>query len=124
MNSTSEPTEQDITPAEASRPLEASVDTLDDGLQAFEDGDVDGLRAAAVSVHELLDALAGFEPVEAEIEDSDVKCAGCGEVAPASEMGVTADNTISNGDDVILSVERFYLCDDPECMLQFMEAQS
>lgn len=117
-------TDAEILQSTPGRPLESAQDHLDTGLEVFEDGDVDGLRAAAVAAQEELASLAGFEPLEAEIEGADVKCAGCEQVAPIDEMGVTADLKTSTDDEVVLSYQRFYLHNDAECMKRFTEKQA
>lgn len=63
---------------------------------------------------------AGFEAPDPELTDEMVVCAGCGESAPASEMGVTADRISRNGDDEVLEVTRHYIHNDEECMLRTM----
>lgn len=67
---------------------------------------------------------AGFEAPEPEVDDEMVVCAGCGEAAPASEMGVTADEKSANGDGEVLQVTRVYIHDDEDCMFQMLGVET
>ena len=63
---------------------------------------------------------ADFEVPEPEQNDGLVICAGCGESAPVSEMGATADNTMLH-DGAVLEITRKYVHNDEECLLGAIE---
>lgn len=65
---------------------------------------------------------AGFEAPDVEVEDGLVRCAGCGETAPASEMGLTAD-VVDEVDGATTRVERRYLHNSGDCMTGFFQQQ-
>lgn len=65
---------------------------------------------------------AGFEAPEPELENGEVICAGCGEIATAEEMGVTADRTISADDGAVIEVTRSYVHNDEDCMMELLES--
>lgn len=65
----------------------------------------------------------GFEAPDPELDNSEVVCAGCGETAPVSEMGVTADNKVER-DGAVLEVTRHYLHSSEDCMLRFLETDA
>lgn len=64
---------------------------------------------------------AGFEAPEPELNDNHVTCAGCGEIKPVSEMGVTTDEVTKNEVGDVLAVTRYYLCNSNECRSAFMK---
>lgn len=67
---------------------------------------------------------AGFDAPEPETNNEMVVCMGCGESDPASEMGISGDETIRNGDDEILQVTRRYIHSDEDCMMEAVKTQT
>lgn len=59
---------------------------------------------------------AGFDAPDPELDDDLVVCAGCGEAAPASEMGAICDATVAREDGAVKHIERMYVHNDSECM--------
>ena len=62
---------------------------------------------------------AGLAAPDPETEDGPVVCPGCGDARPASEMKMSMDRTNMDGEDNVLSVERFYVCSE-DCSLELM----
>jgi hypothetical protein len=65
---------------------------------------------------------AGFEAPEPELENGEVICAGCGEVGPVNEMGVTADSKTETESGTVAAITRYYLHNDEDCTMRFMGA--